>query len=104
MASITQRYFALQGKLYEIKVEFFATFEVPPLLNPSIGRGEGWVWAFSGAVYIFQKVECIQMQKLMYGYAEMYFIEKVMTSQILYYVITFLVMQITANPYVSFCI
>ena len=29
----------------------------------------------------FQKVECIQMQKLTYGYVEMYFIEKVMTSQ-----------------------
>ena len=51
-----------------------------------------------------QKVECIQMQKLTYGYVEMYFIEKVMTSQKLYDVITFLVMQITANPYVSFCI
>ena len=51
-----------------------------------------------------QKVECIQMQKLTYGFVEMYFIEKVMTSQKLYDVITFLVMQITANPYVSFCI
>ena len=49
-----------------------------------------------------QKVECIQMQKLTYGYVEMYFIEKVMTSQKLYDVITFLVMQITANPYAVF--
>ena len=44
-----------------------------------------------------QKVECIQMQKLTYGYVEMYFIEKVITSQKLYDVITFLVMQINAN-------
>ena len=44
------------------------------------------------------------MQKLTYAYVEMYFIEKVMTLQKLYDVITFLVMQITANPYVSFCI
>ena len=36
-----------------------------------------------------QKVECIQMQKLTYGYVEMYFTEKVMMSQKLYDVITF---------------
>ena len=36
-----------------------------------------------------QKVECIQAQKLTYGYVEMYFTEKVMTSQKLYDVITF---------------
>ena len=51
-----------------------------------------------------QKVECIQMQKLTYGYVEMYFIGKVMTSQKLYDAMTVLAMQITANPYVSFCI
>ena len=50
----------------------------------------------------FQKVECIQMDKLTHGYIEMYFIEKVITSQKLYDVITFLIMQITANQTSAF--
>ena len=36
-----------------------------------------------------QKVEFIKMQKLTYGFVEIYVIEKVMTSQKLYDVITF---------------
>ena len=36
-----------------------------------------------------QGLECIQMQKLTYGFVEIYVIEKVMTLQKLYDVITF---------------
>lgn len=48
-----------------------------------------------------ERVECIQMHKLTYGFVEIYAIEKVMTSQKLYDVITFCVTQISTNPYVS---
>ena len=44
------------------------------------------------------------MQKLTKGFVEIYVIKKAMTSQKLYDVITFTVMKITTNPYVSFCI
>ena len=51
-----------------------------------------------------QKVQCIQMQERTYRFVEIYAIKKVTTSQKLDDVITLLVMQITASPYVSFCI
>ena len=49
-----------------------------------------------------QRVKCIQMQKLTYGFVEIYVIEKALTSQNLYDVVTF--NQITTNPHVSSCI
>ena len=50
-----------------------------------------------------QREECIQRQKLTYGFVEI-FIEKAMTQQKLYDIINFKVTQITTNPPVRFSI
>ena len=44
---------------------------------------------FKLEVTAIKRVECIPMQKLTYGFAEIHVIEKIMTSQKLYDIITF---------------
>ena len=50
------------------------------------------------------KVECIQMQKLTYGFAVNCITKKVTTSYSFCDVITFSIKYISTYPYVSFCV